>query len=290
MKITYLPLFLAFLFSGCVSTGETTNTDAQETGNSVQWQNWYLSVPLNRNDGKATSLYYEDVINNNLSEEQSTYFYPNEDGSYTLYTHFTGYTTSGQYDLGTKGKYCRTELREFYRGNQSTDDNWSMDEGTHLLESTLQVEYCSPLAKGSYVAQIHGVSDDYIKSTTSRKGSPATVKVLYQPSGVLKLEYYIAPPEPAETEWSSKYIRKFELAEVGNEIFTIKIKVEKGVLYYGLTCEAKDIDIDFTEVYDYGSNGYNYHNYFKTGNYFGYNKDGDEYAQVILHGVKTSHE
>ncbi|MDC7223380.1 MAG: polysaccharide lyase family 7 protein [Spirochaetales bacterium] len=291
MEKTILALLLLLSLLGCSSTSSETEVgDDGDYNTSITWENWYLSVPVDDGDG-ATSLYYEDIESDNLSDDESEYFYPNydEDSSYTLYTNYTGYTTSGYYDYGTSGKYCRTELREFWEGNQDTDDNWSMDGDIHQMESTLQVEYCSDEAKGTYVAQIHGVTDSDV-TNSSRSGSPATVKVLYEPDGNLKLEYYTAPTtDPDTTEWSSTYVEKIDLGYVDNYLFTIKLKVEDGVLYYGLTCGANYIDIDYTEVYDYASNSYDYSNYFKTGNYFGYNEDSNEYAQVILYGVETYH-
>ncbi|MFK7982318.1 MAG: polysaccharide lyase family 7 protein, partial [Saprospiraceae bacterium] len=105
----------------------------------ITWENWYLSVPVDRGNGKATSIGYQDIIEDKLTSEAAKYFYENEDGSYTMWTTFTGFTTSGLSQLGDK--YCRTELREYWRGNQDTNDNWSMATGVHVLESTMQVDF-----------------------------------------------------------------------------------------------------------------------------------------------------
>ncbi|MDC7220578.1 MAG: polysaccharide lyase family 7 protein [Spirochaetales bacterium] len=293
MKKLLLGAFVSAAFLGCATTGvDKAVLEAAMAPGPINWNNWYVSVPLENaeGNGKATSIFTEDIVNNNFTDEQKKYFMTNEDGSYTLFTHFTGYTTSGQYDFRKSGKYCRTELREFYRGNQDTNDNWSMDEGLHQMESTLKVEYLPEKVKGTYVAQIHGISDEYTKENTVRTGNPATVKVLYQPGGDLLIEYYRAPAEnPDEKEWTSSAHEKIQIGNVGNEVFTIKLKVENGVLYYGLTCEAKGIDVGYKKLYNYAKNGYNYRNYFKTGNYFGYNVDGEKYSQVVLFDVKTFH-
>jgi len=79
-----------------------TAEETEETEENIVWKNWYLSVPINRGDGKATSIYYEAIVNNQLSEEESEYFYKNEDGTYTMFTKFTGFTNSGLSDLGDK--------------------------------------------------------------------------------------------------------------------------------------------------------------------------------------------
>ena len=71
--------------------------------------------------------------------------------------------------------------------------------------------------------------------------------------------------------------------------FTFKIKIENGKFYYALVCETKGINTDYTFVYDYISNGYAHNNYFKTGNYFGWNSDYEKRAQVILYKAKTNH-
>jgi hypothetical protein len=249
----------------------------EEIDSKITWKNWYLSVPIDRGNGKATSIYYEAIVNNTLTAEQSKYFYKNTDGSYTMFTKFTGFTTSGKSELNDK--YCRTELREFWKGNQSTTDNWSMSTGTHILESTLKVEFVEGNGR-TIVAQIHG------KETTGLVGAPATVKIRWN-SGMIQVDYYTKPD--AGKPWTSTFDEKLDVARVDNEVFTFKIKIENGKFYYGLVCEAKDINIDYTFVFDYVGNGYGHENYFKTGNYFGWNADYEKTAQVVLYKVKTEH-
>ncbi|UXP33094.1 polysaccharide lyase family 7 protein [Reichenbachiella agarivorans] len=249
-----------------------------DSGPAFNWINWYLSVPIGTSG--ATSIYYEDIENDALSDEASEYFYLNEDDSYTMYTKFTGQTTSGVSGING-GKYCRTELREYWRGNQNTNDNWFMDgKSSHAMASTLKVDFCNGIGQ-TYVAQIHG------KSTFGVPGDPATVKVLWD-NGELLIEYYRKPTQEGD-EWTSKYIFKKDIGQVDNEIFTIKLKVQRGVLYYALHCEAKDIDTEYVELYDYAANGYVHHNYFKTGNYFKWNSDMTEDSQVTLYSVRTAH-
>ena len=258
----------------------TVNYDEQV---DIVWQNWYLSVPIDNGSGKATSIFYEDIINDNLTTEEKEYFhYDDATGSYVLWTHFTGLTTSGTYPLDG-GAYCRTELREFWQGNQTTDDNWYMNPGeTHLLESTLNVDYCEGNGR-TFVAQIHGK-----KSTDpSITNGPATVKVLWD-DGDIEVEYYVKPPDPTG-EWTSQYNAKSEKFKVDNEIFTIKLKVVDGVLSWALECEAKGINTDFVDLFDYASNGYHYNNYFKTGNYFQWKSDYDQSSQVRIYKVATTH-
>ena len=253
--------------------GEETETE----GSIIEWQNWYLSVPLDNGQGKATSIFYQDIVNDNLSTEAKEYFYQNEDGTYTMFTRFTGFTTSGPAGLGDR--YCRTELREFWRGNQTTQDNWFMDEGTHILETTLNVDFVEGNGR-TIVAQIHGKESDGID------GSPATVKIRWN-SGMIQVDHYVKPDEGEP--WTSAFDTKFNIGQVDNEIFTFKLKVEDGKCYYALFCEAKGINIDYTLMYDYVGNGYRHWNYFKTGNYFGWHDDYEKTAQVTLRKVVTQH-
>lgn len=290
--IILLPLLVMVLAFNCSSSqDENENTTEEEqtpeeeqteqeeetTEENIVWKNWYLSVPLNNGEGKATSIFYEDIVNDNLGLAASKYFYKNDDGSYTMYTKFTGYTTSGYSELGDK--YCRTELREFWRGNQTTTDNWSMATGTHILETTLKVDYVEGNGR-TIVAQVHG------KETTGLEGAPATIKIRWN-SGTIQIDYYTKPDEGEP--WTSAFDDKLDIAKVDNEIFTFKIKIENGKFYYGLVCEAKDINIDYTFVYDYVGNGYGHENYFKTGNYFGWHDDYEKAAQVTLYKVITEH-
>ena len=271
----------------CCSTSdnaeETIEEEIEETEippvevPKIVWKNWYLSVPIDRGNGSATSIYYQAIENNTLTTEQSKYFYKNTDGSYTMFTKFTGFTTSGLSALNDK--YCRTELREYYRGIQSTSDNWSMSTGTHILESTLKVDFVEGNGR-TIVAQIHGIE------TAGLEGSPATVKIRWN-SGEIQVDHYTKPD--TGKPWTSAFDEKINVGIVDNEIFTFKIKIEGGKFYYALVCEAKNINTDYTFVFDYVGNGYGYNNYFKTGNYFGWNADYEKTAQVVLYEVKTEH-
>ncbi|CDF79085.1 alginate lyase (PL7) [Formosa agariphila KMM 3901] len=294
-KLLFILSIMLFVACSSDSTdNENTNTDGDEitdadgdgdeteepdiTEENISWKNWYLSVPIDSGNGKATSIQPSDIINDNLSSSQSKYFYKNDDGSYTLWTKFTGITTSGVSTLGDK--YCRTELREYWKGNQDTNDNWSMSTGVHILESTINVDYVEGNGR-TIVAQIHG------KSSEGIPGDPATVKIRWN-SGMIQIDHYTKPDN--NEAWTSAYDDKIDFGRVDNEIFTFKMKVENGKLYCALVCEAKDLDIEYTEIYDYVGNGYIHENYFKTGNYFGWHDDYEKSAQVVLHKVVTSHE
>jgi len=90
--------------------------------------------------------------------------------------------------------------------------------------------------------------------------------------------------------WTSQYDAKKNFGRVDNEVFTFKMKIEDGKLFCGLVCEANELNIEFTEIYDYVGNGYYHENYFKTGNYFGWNDDYEKSAQVVLYEVVTNHQ
>lgn len=273
-----------YLLNSCSSSNDDVEEEVIEIieepteDPAIVWKNWYLSVPINRGDGSATSIYYQSIVNNTLTQAQSEYFYKNTDNSYTMFTKFTGFTTSGEATLNG-GKYCRTELREFWRGNQTTSDNWSMSTGTHIMETTLKVDFVEGNGR-TIVAQIHGIE------TTGLEGSPATVKIRWN-SGEIQLDYYVKPS--TGNTWTSASDNKINVGKVDNNVFTFKIKIENGKFYYALVCEAKGINTDYTFVYDYVGNGYAYNNYFKTGNYFGWNADFEKTAQVVLYAVKTTH-
>lgn len=292
LKIKSIHLYLivvCFLITNCTKDASSVEEIIEEEiiieeeeeveEQTVVWKNWYLSVPIAKSDGsgKATSIFYDVIESNNLTTAQKEYFYKNTDGSYTFYTKFTGYTTSGQAALDA-GKYCRTELREYWRGIQDTSDNWYMDDGTHEMEATLKVNYCEGNGQ-TYVAQIHA------KSSPTSSGSAATVKVQWK-NGDIVIEYYV---KPANGIWTSDYDEKITIGKVDNEKFTIKLRILDGKLDYALVCSAKDIAQTYTTLYDYVGNGYDFDNYFKTGNYFKWNDDYTKAAEVILYSVTTKH-
>ncbi|MDH7447785.1 polysaccharide lyase family 7 protein [Aquimarina sp. 2201CG14-23] len=285
-KFCYTIFILFFMYSSSSCTNDLTeelSPEAEEIKDDIDqklstgdftWKNWYLSVPINRGDGKATSIYYKDLEDANFTSSEDDYVWKNSNGSYTFKTKFTGYTTSGQYGTN-KGKYCRTELREYWRGNQSTSDNWSMSSGYHKMESKLRVESIGG-NKRTFVAQIHGYGGN----------SPATVKVAWD-NGMIKLEYYVKPT--SGSNWTSKYIVKKDLGYVGDSIFTIYLEIKSGKLRTKLYCSDRGINTGYKTQYDYKGNGYDYDNYFKTGNYFNWNKDKSATSKVRIYGVKTTH-
>jgi len=248
-----------------------------DTPAAITWKNWYLSVPIDAGTGKATSIGYQDIVNDKLTAEESKYFYKNNDTTYTMWTQFTGFTTSGFSELGEK--FCRTELREYWRGNQDVTDNWSMSTGVHILESTMKVDFVEGNGR-TIIAQIHG------KESPGITGNPATVKIRWN-SGMIQIDHYTRPNN--DDPWTSKYDKKIDFGRVDNELFTFKMKIEEGKLFCALVCEEKDLNIDYTEFYDYVGNGYIHENYFKTGNYFAWHDDHEKAAQVILHKVLTEH-
>ena len=256
---------------------------------TITWKNWYLSVPIDRADGsgKATSIYYQDIEANDFTDEERTYFDYNADGSFAMNAKFTGYTTSGYYE-SFSSKYCRTELREYWQGNQTTSDNWYMDEGIHELETTLSVEKCEGEGK-TYVAQIHGV-----KGTSSEgvelTASPATIKVQWYNDNII-LEYYTTDGI-IDGEWTSASgsVGKATIGNVGNNKFTVRIKTEAGKFYMALYCEATGVDTGYIEYYDYAATGYTYQNYFKTGNYFRHDEDYTSVSEVTLYSAVTYHD
>ncbi len=254
----------------------------------ITWKNWYLSVPIDRADGsgKATSIYYSDIEANDLTDEERTYFDFNTDGSFKMNSKFTGYTTSGYYE-SFASKYCRTELREYWKGNQTTSDNWYMDEGIHSLETTLSVQKAEGEGK-VYVAQIHGTSGTSLSGVELTKG-PATVKVQWYNDNII-LEYYTIDGV-VDGEWTSASgtVGKVTVGEVGNNKFTIRLKTEAGKLYMAVYCEATGLDTGFVEYYDYLGNGYEYQNYFKTGNYFRHDEDYTSVSEVTLYSAITYH-
>ena len=284
LRIFFLLLLLVICINACKTEEpnpfppNNSNQNEDEPLPEISWEKWYLSVPSDRGNGKATSIFYEAIVNNELTEEESEYFYKNADDSYTMYTKFTGFTTSGFSELGDK--YCRTELREFWQGNQDVLDNWLMSEGTHGLEVQMQVDFVEENGR-TIVAQIHG------KESPGLDYDPATVKIRWN-NGLIQIDYYVKPDDGEL--WTSAFDEKLDFGRVDNEKFIFRMKIINGKLFCALECEAKDLFIPLTEIYNYVENGYEHENYFKTGNYFGWNDDYEAAAQVKLYYAVTSHE
>ena len=156
----------------------------------------------------------------------------------------------------------------------------------HELETTLSVEKCEGEGK-TYVAQIHGKSGTSL-SGTELTASPATVKLFWEADQV-GLEYYTTDGI-VDGEWtSSAGVVKPILGQVGKNKFTLRVKIEDGVLYVALYCEATGVDTGYVQYYDYLTNGYEYQNYFKTGNYFRHDEDYTSVSEVTLYSAVTNH-
>ena len=162
-----------------------------------------------------------------------------------------------------------------------------MNDGTHILETTLKVTKCEGEAK-AYVAQIHGnKGDDY--DGNNRTKSPATIKVAWEDDQI-KLEYY-TKDGVSSGEWTSDDgVEKSTIGDVGNNKFTIRIKIQSGKFYLALYCAATGEDTGYVEYYDYDANGYKYQNYFKTGNYFRHDANYTSESHVTLYSAVTYHD
>ena len=80
-------VFSAFLFVATFFITNCTKEDAPIVDEIIEeevieddnfvWKNWYLSVPIDRGDGseKATSINYDEIINDKLSSAEKEYFY-----------------------------------------------------------------------------------------------------------------------------------------------------------------------------------------------------------------------
>jgi len=284
---TFCIIATVFLFSNCSNNPTFVskpflsslhfNATTDKPVENFKWNNWFLSVPIDRGNGKALSIYHKDIASGNFTDEQKKYVQKNHDGSYTFKTSYTGITGNSAEKKNYLRKFSGTELREYWRGNQSSIDNWSMSSGTHRLASKMKIQNCQG-SKKTYVAQIMG----------AERNNPSTVKVAWD-QGEIKIEYLTKPTEN-NSEWSSKFTEQQTIARVDHEIFTVQLKIDEGKLSYSLSCPNKNIDTGFKQLYDYTNNGYNYSNYFKTGNYFSWNKDTSASCELRLLSVKTDHE
>jgi len=151
-----------------------------------------------------------------------------------------------------------------------------MTEGYHKMESKMKVMEIGGNQR-TFVAQIHGYGGE----------SPALVKVAWD-KGDIKLEYYTKPTN-GRTKWTNKDIVKKNLGYVGHEAFTIYLEVKDGKLRTKLYCAPAGINTGYVTQYDYAGNGYTLPNYFKTGNYFNWDKDHVATASVKMYGIKTTH-
>ena len=104
------------------------------------------------------------------------------------------------------------------------------------------------------------------------------------------LEYY-TPEGIVDGEWTSASgtVGKVTVGKVGNNKFTVRLKTDAGKFYMALYCEATGVDTGYVEYIDYLNLGYEYQNYFKTGNYFRHDEDYTSVSEVTLYSAVTLH-
>lgn len=251
----------------------------------IDLQNWKVTLPIPREDGKALEVKPPAILDYANNEILKDFMYNDSiDGSLVFYT-YPGATT-------TNSSYSRTELRELMDGENAAV-NWTFAEGGRM-KGTLKLEAISTEADGdphrTMVMQIHGrltnAQRDLIGA--SDNNAPPMLKIYWQDGKVRVITKKLKDLNVDDTEmlrtdaWTDG--AEFTFAEaVNHEKFTLEVIASTGRIEVILN-EKDSAVFDGIHLEKWGV----FENYFKAGNYLG-TKAAGSFARVKYYDLEVSH-
>lgn len=253
----------------------------------IDLSHWKVTIPASRPDdpNKPLEVSPPEILNFENNEALAPYFYRDPKDKALVFHAYPAQTTKNT-------KYSRSELREQMEpGNNNV--NWTFKEGG-VMRGTLSVPEVSKNRKGKYhrviVMQIHGRLTNEQRDLIGEddNNAPPILKI-YWDNGKIRVKTKVLKDEEAsdtdilhEHAWGDDKGRNFE-KEVGNEKFTLEVKVAEGIMTVTLN--------DDETFYYYGIHMKRwgvFENYFKAGNYF-QSRDPGSYAKVKYYQLEVSH-
>ena len=267
----------------------------------IELIDWYLSIPIDRGDGRSTSI-DETTLANGYEDDE--FFMVNDDGSITMRCPTMGYKTS------ENTKYVRTELREMLRrGNTShktqgiNKNNWVFSsypqseqdaaggvDGT--LDVTMKVSHVSVTGDNYQIGrvvigQIHAGSDEpirlyYRKLPNNENGSIYFAHELYEGDDTW---YEMIGERDNDASNPADGIAL-------NEVFSYTIDVEANTLTVVIQRQGK---ADVVTKVDMSNSGYHTNSeyqYFKVGVYH-LNNSGttaEDYVEATFYKIINKHK
>jgi hypothetical protein len=273
----------------------------QDTENTIELDDWYLSVPSdNDNNGKSDSIY-----ENELSESyfNPSFYFQNSNGGITFRAPISGAKTS------ENTNYTRSELREMLRkGNTNintqgiNDNNWVFSSAPQneqdaaggvdgTLNAKLMVDHVTITGNDNQVGrviigQIHANDDEPIR-LYYRKLPNNTHGSIYAAHEILDGDDIYYELIGTRSQSASNPEDGIQLGE----IFDYQINVEGNQLTVTVTKENQTPIIKIVDMTDSGYDQGGQYMYFKAGVY-NQNNTGDDfdYVQATFFIIENSHQ
>lgn len=264
---------------------EKTDGDAPVNISDIDLNNWKVTLPIPREDGRPLEVEPPEILDFANVEVLKPFMYSDPTDSALVFYTYPGSSTANS-------SYSRTELRE-QMDPGSNDTNWTFAQGGKM-RGTLAVPEISVDADGdlhrTMIMQIHGRLTNEQRDLIGEddNNAPPMLKIYWQNNRVrvvtkkLKNEnatYEESLSTDAWTDDESQYFTR----EVGTEKFTLEVTASEGKLTVTMDDEETFV-FDGVHMEKWGV----FENYFKAGNYL-QTRDAEAFAYVKYFDLTVSH-
>lgn len=247
----------------------------------IDLNNWKVTLPI----GDPTEVKPPEILDYANNPLLKDYMYNDStDGSLVFYAYPNSTTTNSS--------YSRTELREqMVPGSNNT--NWTFADGAYM-KGTLKLHDISAAENGdphrTIIMQIHGrlTNEQRDLIGASDNNAPLVLKIYWYEGKVRVKTKVLKDLNASDTEilhtdaWGDDDGFNFSKT-VGNDPFTLEVKVEEGRMEVILN-EEESIVYDGIHMEKWGV----FENYFKAGNYL-QTRDEGAFARVKYYALEVSH-
>ncbi|SJN29022.1 Alginate lyase precursor [Vibrio casei] len=269
---------------------------------------WYLSIPLDKGDGYATSIKENELA----ASYEDDFFYTGSDGGMVFYTPVKGYKTS------ENTKYVRTELREMLRRGDTSkstsgaENNWafsSISSGVQsdfagidgTLKATLAVNHVTTTSSNDeqvgriVVGQIHAKNNEpirlyYHKLPNNSKGAIYFAHETSKSDGGNETWYNLLGSMVNSSGSLSSTSNPSDGIEL-NEEFSYDITVNGDSLIVTISQDGSQLAKKTIDMSGSGYDDASNYMYFKAGIYLQDNtSNDDDYAKATFYELSNTHD
>ena len=258
----------------------------------IDFSNWKVTLPVDQDgNGRPDEYKPHELVNfgyQTLAPVRPFMYDDTDDTSIVFYT-FPEVST-------TNSSFSRTELRELINPSNSRE-NWTLKEGGEMI-GTLKVDSVSENNSSSddyhkiIVMQIHGIISQEDMNTYGFSGNngPPLIKIYWKDGYVWCHKKTLVDENTSGTDLLQPYTSsnnfwtdiKDNLGYVGYDSFSFRITASDARI-------EVQLNSDTPVVYqDTSLNKWQYHNYFKAGNYLT-TTDSNAYSYVKYYHLNVTH-
>ena len=273
-------------------TGASSDNDTSEEYADIDFSNWKVTLPVDEDgNGRPDEYKPHELVNYRYQTLEPVQPFMYDDTTDTSLVFFTFPEVST-----TNSSYSRTELRELINPSNSRE-NWALEEGGEMI-GTLKVDSVSENNTSSddyhkiIVMQIHGIISQEDMNTYGFSGNngPPLIKIYWKDGYIWCHKKSLVNPATTGTDLIQPYTSsnsfwtdvKDNLGFVGYDPFNFRITASDARI-------EVQLNSDTPVVYqDISLNKWQYHNYFKAGNYLT-TTDSNAYSYVKYYSLSVTH-